>query len=88
MTDRRAFLTAALAAPIAVASPALAAPAFDPAAWVRQFIALGGTLSLTTDGPRYGFVPENMELTAYVRNCNSKPDQWSAVKAYARSLLA
>jgi hypothetical protein len=30
MTDRRAFITAVLAAPVAIAAPSLAAPQYDP----------------------------------------------------------
>lgn len=87
MTDRRAFITAALAAPVAIAAPAIATPSFNPAIWVRKFIAMGGTINLSKDGPRYSYSVEDMDLCKFVMDCNSRPLQWAAVRAYASDLL-
>ena len=88
MTDRRAFLAAAIAAPVALSAPALAAPTFDPAAWVRQYLDLGGTISIRAGGVWYAYAPENEAVCRFVMDCNRIPGQWEAVRAYANTRFA
>lgn len=86
MTDRRSFITAALAAPIALAAPVVASPAFDPAAWIKHFLAVGGTINIQADGAYYGYAPENEEVVALVMDCH-RAGHWPAVRAYANSMF-
>lgn len=87
-SSRRSFLAAAALAPVVIAAPAIAAPAFDPATWIRKFLALGGTLSVRADGVFYAYAPENEEVTALVMDCYRIPGQWDAVRARANAAFA
>ncbi|WP_375178181.1 hypothetical protein [Sphingobium yanoikuyae] len=87
MTDRRAFLTAALVAPVAIAAPALAAPVFDPGEWLRGFVALGGAINVQKDGAHFWYPPDE-EIISYMQDIGRMPEKWALVRARAESVLA
>lgn len=54
---------------------------FNPTAWIRSFIGVGGTIILSADGVRVGYAPENEAATDAVRSIGREPGNWNAVKS-------
>ena len=86
-TSRRSFLAAAVVAPVIIATPALAAPAFDSAVWIKGFLQLGGAVNIGKDGVRFWYPPED-EIIEYMQEIGREPDKWAAVRAHAESIVA